>query len=192
MSRLMRTDIERLRLFCALVANTLTRRAVANRTIKAGLTMRFGQFEGPPVETHLGDQDDAHALMIDVRKFLAKREDAYFPRIARIVGRAVTDDELRNASEHNRANWKTVLSEGLVHLEDGPYRTPEAWFDLIINGEVFHDDPSKRAAFQSLPDDVQNIARASVNAMLLRVLPILHAERRLIEEAFERGAVRTT
>lgn len=188
----MRTDVERIRLFCALVTNTLTRRAVANRTIKAGLTMRFGRFEGPPVETRLGDQDDAHALMIDVRKFLAKREDVYFPRIAGIVERAVTDDELRSANQHNHANWKIVLSEGLVHLDDGPHRTPEAWFDLIINGEVFHDDPSKRAAFQSLPDDVQHIARASVNAMLLRVLPILHAERRVIEEAFERGAVRTT
>jgi hypothetical protein len=186
----MRTDEERLRLFCDLVNKALARRAVADRTMRSGLTMRFGQFEGPQVETNLGDQDDTHALMIDVRKFVAKKkdDDVFFPHITAVVARAVTDDELRAANANHRANWKLVLKEGLVQIDDGQYRTPAAWFDLIMNGEVFHNDSSKLTAFQSLPDDVQAIARASVNAMLVRVLHILRSERLLIEEAFERDA----
>jgi hypothetical protein len=183
-----RTDEERLRLFCEVVAKAQSRRAAADRTIKAGLTLRFGQFEGTAVETRLGDKDDVHALLIDLRKFLAKGGDICFFDIARIVRGVVTDPEMKDANEHNRSNWKIVLSEGLVKMEGWKHRTPEAWFDLIVNGEIFHDDATKLAEFQSLPDDVQAIARVSVNAMLLRMLPILRAERLLIETAFERRA----
>ena len=69
-------------------------------------------------------------------------------------------------------------------------RTPEAWFDLIVNGEVFHDDAVKRAEFGSLPQDLQAIGRATVNAMLFRMLQVLWPERNLITTAFERGALR--
>jgi hypothetical protein len=78
---------------------------------------------------------------------------------------------------------------GLVRSE--PYdRTPEAWFDLIVNGEVFHDDAAKRAEFESLPEDLQAIGRATVNAMLFRMLQVLWPERNLVTAAFERTAFR--
>lgn len=149
--------------------------------------MHFGRFEGPPVETHLGDEEDVRSLMTDLRKFLAPDEDVNFNRIANIVELAVTDDEMRDANRHNREGWKIVRTEGLVRSE--PHnRTPEAWFDLIINGEVFHDDAAKRAEFESLPEDLQAIGRATVNAMMLRMIQVLWPERNLIAAAFERGA----
>lgn len=124
--------------------------------------------------------------MLDLRKFLAPGEDVYFYRIANIVELAVTDDEMREANRHNRESWKIVRTEGLVRSE--PHnRTPEVWFDLIVNGEVFHDDAAKRAAFESLPDDLQTIGRTTVNAMLFRMLQVLWPERNLITAAFERG-----
>jgi hypothetical protein len=69
-------------------------------------------------------------------------------------------------------------------------RTPEVWFDLIVNGEIFHDDAVKRAEFESLPEELQAIGRTTVNAMMLRMLRVLWPERCLIEDAFERGAFR--
>ena len=163
----MRTDAERLRLFCELVVKARGRRAIKARTIEAGVTFHFGRFEGPPVETHLGDEDDVRSLMTDLRKFLAADEDVNFNRIANIVERAVTDDEMRDANRHNREGWKVVRTEGLVRSE--PHgRTPEAWFDLIVNGEVFHDDAAKRTEFESLPEDLQAIGRATVNAMIAK------------------------
>jgi hypothetical protein len=78
----------------------------------------------------------------------------------------------------------------LVQFGDGagPYRTPEAWFELLMNGEVFDEDAEKRAAFLAMPQDLQGIARASVINMLLRIMPIITAERKLIEAGFDRGA----
>lgn len=183
----MRTDAERLRLFCELVTKARNRRAITGPTLEAGFTLHFGRFEGPPVETHLGDEEDVRSLMTDLRKFLAPDEDVNFNRIANIVELAVTDDEMRDANRHNREGWKIVRTEGLVRSE--PHnRTPEAWFDLIINGEVFHDDAAKRAEFESLPEDLQAIGRATVNAMMLRMIQVLWPERNLIAAAFERGA----
>lgn len=186
-----RTDEERLRAFCKVVGDATSRRAVAGKTIKAALILRFGKLDSKPaVETQLGDRDDADALMLDLRKVLAPREDTYFPRIASIVRTSISDEELRLANDHNRRNWGIVLNEGLVQLDDGagPYRTPEAWFDLLMNGEVFHEDAEKRAAFLAMPQDLQGIARASVINMLLRIMPIIRAERKLIEAGFDRGA----
>lgn len=40
-----------------------------------------------------------------------------------------------------------------------------------------------------MPDDVQDIARASVNAMMLRAVALLPREKKLIENALERGAL---
>lgn len=185
----MRTDAERLRLFCELVEKARGRRAITRPTIEAGFTLHFGRFEGPAVETQLGDEEDVRSLMTDLRKFLAPGEDVYFYRIANIVELAVTDQEMRGANRHNREGWKIVRTEGLVRSE--PHnRTPEAWFDLIVNGEVFHDDAVKRAEFGSLPEDLQAIGRATVNAMLFRMLQVLWPERNLITTAFERGALR--
>jgi hypothetical protein len=186
---LMRTDAERLRLFCELVTKARNRRAITGPTLEAGFTLHFGRYEGPAVETQLGDEDDARSLMADLRKFLAPGEDVYFDRIANIVERAVTDEEMRDASRRNRENWKIVRTEGLVRSE--PHnRTPETWFDLIVNGEVFHDDAAKRAEFESLSEDLQAIGRATVNAMLFRMLQVLWPERNLITAGLERGAFR--
>jgi creatinine amidohydrolase/Fe(II)-dependent formamide hydrolase-like protein len=55
----MRTDAERLRLFCELVAKARGRRAITGPTIEAGFTLHFGRFEGLAVETQLGDEDAA-------------------------------------------------------------------------------------------------------------------------------------
>jgi hypothetical protein len=170
-----------------LVVKARSRRAIEARTLKAGLTLHFGQVEGPAVETQLGDEDDVRALMIDIRKFLSPREDVYFIGIANIFDRSVTDEEMREASRHNRKAWKIVRTEGLIRSE--PHgRRPEEWFDLIVNAEIFHNDAAKQSEFESLPEDMQAIARATVNAMMLRMLPVLWAEKNVIEAAFERGA----
>jgi hypothetical protein len=180
-----RTDAERLRLFCDLVVKARWRRAIQGRTIKAGLTLHFGQ-DGQGVETNLGDEEDVRSLMTDLRKFLAPREDVYFLDIADIVERAVTDDEMRGANRHNLDNWRIVRTEGLMRSDDG--RTPEIWFKLITNAEVFHNDPAKVAEFESLPEDLQAIGRATVNNMLMRMLQVLWPEQNLIKDAFERDA----
>jgi hypothetical protein len=181
----MRTDAERLRLFCELVEKARNRRAITVPTLEAGFTLHFGRFEGPAVETRLGDEEDVRSLMTDLRKFLAPGEDVYFYRIANIVERAVTDDEMREANRHNRDGWKIVRTEGLVRSE--PHgRTPEDWFDLLVNGEVFHDDVAKRAEFESLPEDLQAIGRTTVNAMLFRMLQVLWPEKNLIAAGLER------
>jgi hypothetical protein len=186
-----RTNAGRLRLFCEVVEKARWRRAITGPTIEAGIKFHFSHYEDPSVETRLGDEDDVRSLMADLRKFLSDDSDVHFYGIANIVELSVTDDEMKDANRHNREGWKSALTESALPFRP-QNRSPEAWFDLIVNGEVFHDDADKRAEFESLPEDLQAIGRTTVNAMMIRMLGVLWPERNLIADALERGAFRSS
>lgn len=87
-------------------------------------------------ETQLGDRDDAHALMLELRKIiLMQGEDVYFPRIAGIVHKAARDANLKRENARNLKIWEVVMTEGVVLVDEGagPHRTPKASFDLVVN-----------------------------------------------------------
>jgi hypothetical protein len=164
---------------------------VTGETIEAGFTIHGSEQEGRiHVATSLGDEEDVRSLLVEVRKFLSEKEDVFFPRIAGIVERSVTDPELVKANRDNRAVWKRALNVGSMGLVvDEKSYPPYRCFDLVVNGGLFHDDAGKAAEFAGLAPMFQQFALYSVNNLLIRVLRIVHAERELIKEAYARGAV---
>lgn len=136
---------EQLRLFCQRVESALARRAVRNGTIAAEFSLRYTSDEGLRLETNLGDDEDVRSLLLEVRKFFADREDVHFPHIANLVERFVDDDELRDANRVNRQGWKQALGRGsgIALHANGVNYNPERCFDIVINGQLFHDDAAK-------------------------------------------------
>ena len=147
------------------------------------------------METNLGDDEDVRSLLLEVRKFFSDKEDVHFPRIANLVELAVKDkdEELHDANRANRQSWKQALgSSGITLHANGINYVPERCFDIVINGQMFHDDAAKAAEFEHLPPELQAWVLTNVNAVVLAVLRILHAERNLIMAAFDRDVIKTS
>ena len=183
---------EQLLLFCRRVESALARRAVRNGTIAADFHARSTPDGEIQLETDLGDDEDVRSLLLEVRKFLSDNEDVHFPRIANLVERTVDDAALRDANRTNRRIWKQALGSSSITLHvNGVNYLPKRCFDIVINGHMFHDDAAKAAEFEHLDPVCQAFVLTNVNALVLVVLGILHAERNLIMEAFDRGVVKT-
>jgi hypothetical protein len=184
-----RTDAERLRLFCELVDGALSRRAVTEGTIRASWSLSSSEEGGLVHDIDTGDDEDLRSLMLDFRKFLASREDVHFPRIAGIVERRVTDEDLRSGSRQNRQGWKRVLAGDIQMHANGHNYTRERCFDIVVNGKLFHTDLAKAEEFDQLPAECQGFVSASVAVLVIRGLEVLSAERNLIRRAIGLGAV---
>jgi hypothetical protein len=184
-----RTDEERLRLFCDRVAEAVARRAITDRTVSARFTIGWSEEDGLRAVLFLGDDEDARSLLVAVRPFFSNGDDVHFNRIANIVERLVTDPELHEANRVNRESWKAALAGDLQLSADGAHYNHGGCFDLLVNGVLFHHDRDKIAEFERLDPLSQNLVRRNVNGLVLRALRILHVERNLINAAFERRAV---
>lgn len=154
--------------------------------------MRGGHDEPLAHEVTLGDDEDLRSALLDVRKFLAEKEDVFFPRVANAVERLVTNAELREANAANRATWRRLLEGGgmLTIVIDNRAYTPERLFDLVINGGLFHDDKAKSEEFATFTPLMRDLALHNVNRLVIELARVLHAERNLVGAAFERGAIR--
>ena len=187
----MRTDEERLNAFCQLVDEAVSRRAIKDQTITAKWSIHCGEdTDGDlAVDMDLGDTEDLRSLLLDFRKFLADGEDVFFNRVANIVGRAVTDPELHDAHRQNREAWKQVLGGDLQLVANDHIYTRAHCFDIMVNGKWFHGDADKAAEFDHLPVELQGFVLSNVNALVIKGLGVLHAERNLIRAAFDRNAI---
>lgn len=189
MARGKRTDKQRLRLFCESVDKAINRRAVRDGTIAAAFHIEGGEDAHVTWSVSLGDDEDVRSLLVDVRRFLAPKEDVYFPGIANIVAMSVSDPELVNASAVNRESWADVLGRGPLNLyADGLQYTPARCFDIVVNGEMFHDDVAKQEEFRALQPMFRDFVLQTVNSVTIELLKVLQAERNVVVAAFERGA----
>jgi hypothetical protein len=186
-----RTDLERLRLFCASVDEALGRRAVREATVSDRWRFQYTQEEGLSFETDRGDEEDLRSLLVAVRRFFAPKEDVYFTRVLNIVEQVVRDPELVAANRTYRQAWSRLLRGGLHFHVDGVNYAPEDAFDIVVNGKLFHNDVEKAALFDRLDPMFQQWLLTNVNSLVIQSLGILHAEREVIEEAFARSAVRS-
>lgn len=181
-----RSTEERLRLFCDRVQDTRNRPAIRDLTIRAGFTIGDGRLD---VDT--GNEEHNRSLMMDLRLFLSPREDVFFLKIASLLETRLTDDELRDANRHNRGEWLSAVKKGwgkfIVNVE--PY-TPYDFFDLIVNGDMFHLDKKKADRLGRFSGSVQALAPITVNLMAIDCVQILIAERLLILRALKEDAVR--
>jgi len=185
-----RTDEQRLRLFCDRVDYAISLRAVRDGTITSGFQLSFSSEDGVRLEADLGDNDDTRSLVVEIRKFLMDREDVHFFGIANIVERTVKDAELHDANRKNRESWMRELRGADIGIHaDGVHYAPERCFDLVVNGDMFHDDAAKAAEFARLDPMLQLLARRNMHRLVIRALTIHQLERNLINEAFERGAI---
>ena len=117
------------------------------------------------------------------------KEDVYFYGVANIIEKTVTDDELHKANRLNREAWKHACAGGIQLHAVGVNYTPERCFDLVVNGELFHDDADKAAEFERLDAISRDFVHARANGLVIQALKILHVERNVINSAFERGVV---
>lgn len=186
-----RTDVERLRLFCASVDDALNRRAVRQATVSSAFRFQYTPEEGLSLTTDRGDEEDMRSLLLAVRRFFSAGEDVQFTGIANVVERLVQEPELREANRANRRAWNRLRRGGLHFHVDGVNYAPEDGFDILVNGKLFHDDAAKAAVYDRLPSIFQQWLLTEVNRMVIDALQVLHAERELITEAFTRQAILT-
>lgn len=186
-----RTDEDRLRLFVDRVERIMERRAVKERTIQAHFNLTANQ-EGTTMVVDLGDDEDMRSLLLDIRMFLADREDIVYRRISNILSRRLTDDELRDANEYNRKEWERALRGQMSLVIDEKAYTSGELFDLVVNGEIFHNDEAKAAEFEAIPDMMKSMALVNVNSMIIELIRIVHHERNVISRALATGALDLT
>ena len=183
-----RSDRERLELFSERVRHAISRRAVQEGTLRAQFSLTAVAGAGVTLEQDQSDVEDVRSLLLEFRKFLAQKEDVFFSRIANIVERSVGDEELKAANRTNREAWNRA-GVGMIafNLNGRDYRSSD-WFDIVVNGGIFHDDQAKSDLYKSLDDMSRALAEQSVNSMVMDCLRVLHAERNLIDAGLGNGS----
>ena len=140
--------------------------------------------QGVRVQAYLGDEDHVRSLMLDFRKLWSNDDDAHFYSICNIMQRRLTDPELIDSQKANRESWNRMLSgktTGHVNfVRDGRTVAGNGVLDVWINGVLFHNDPDDQAFFDCLDSDTQLLFRQQVNAMVMTMLRIAHAQRNLV------------
>jgi hypothetical protein len=184
-----RTDGAKLRLFCDRVAYTIARPAATDGTLNARFTVNFSADGPSTLEQQPYDEDAVTALLAAFRKFHLANEDVFFTHITGIVGRYVqTDPELADANAGNRQQWLKLGRHSSINvIVNGTTRAPLDWYDLWVNGGLFHDGAEHEGVYEGLDPMTQATVRNLLFGMVGYQLRTLHAERNLIEEGFRRG-----
>jgi len=155
---------ERLRTFCRVVQDAVSRRAIQQGTIASGFQLKADRGQPVQVTTNLGDEEDLRSLMLDVRKFFLNQEAAHFLTVTNLVERRLTDQELKDFNRTNRDSWRSAMNGGIGYQMNGVAYDAEKMFNLMVNGGLFHYD-------------------------VWRCVQIGHAERNLIVAALDGGLI---
>ena len=148
--------------------------------------MSFDQENGLTWTSDLGDNEDLRSLLLDFRKFVSDDEDTFYYKIANIVEVSIPDVDLKAANRTNREGWKQVLTGDIQLHVNGVNYDRERCFKLLVNGKWFHSSAELEAEYDGLPAEFQSFILANVNALAIKSINVLVAERNLIREAFRR------
>lgn len=185
-----RSDRERLELFCVCVDRVLARRGVTEQTIAAEYRECAGPEGTLQTDCDLGDEEHLRAMLPDLRKFFAPGDDVSFFGIAKIIERRTTDEQLKDDGRWLREAWKDVVCSGWMHLVigDKTYKAEDC-FDLVLNGEIFHNDRAKAQILADLDDGTRIAVSVVVNSLVMNAVHVLRVQRGLVAEILVRDAL---
>lgn len=182
-----RTRDEQLQLFIEQVEKLRQRRIFADGLPK--LTLHLAVIGESSVRMEIPDQEDFRSFMLDFRRFTLDQEDVHFLRICNILGRDLTDTELQAANSSNRAAWKEAFEgDGEFIYGASLYRVKD-FFNLVVNGRMFHLDRAKADEFDALPTAFQHIAEFAINQLAIECSIVLHLQSNVVRKAFQRQAL---
>lgn len=144
-------------------------RAFRDATIRASFHVRLEERAG---DFDLGDVQDYRSALLAFRRFTAPGEDVHFEPIANLVEQHISDQTCRANVRQLREDWKAARAGGggiTVRGEalDG--------FDLVVNGEIFHDDAAKEAKLLGLDEMIRGLLRYNTAHFLLHGSQVLWA-----------------
>jgi hypothetical protein len=183
-----RTDAEKVQHFAYVVDECWSSTAVREGTLRARFNL--ASTVGGPLEftTDLGDIDHVRSLAPSVRELLSPQEDSHFEKVAKILHRCLTDDELRAYSAGNLAAWKQILAgEVLLKQNDQPMGGKQL-LDVWINGVVFHGDKEELELYNSLQEPLRSMFLQQVHSLLIDCLNVALHQRNVIGEGERRTA----
>jgi len=185
-----RTPTQRLELFVVKVEDLVGRRGLAEKTVRARATIRFGQTLEAKFDT--GDDEDFRSILMAVRPFMSEKEDVYFYSVLKTFDAHVVDAALRDEVRLVKAEWQRIWAGG-VHIGMGAkiYDPLGAW-KLLINGTYFHSDVDLEEEYKALPHEFRLHLGVSVASAVLLSAPLLDHVRQKVLRAFELDAVRDT
>lgn len=82
-----------------------------------------------------------------------------------------------------------MRSSGFGYVVDDENVPPELLLDLVMNGQVFHDDIDKAERLQRLVGPVPSIVQHNVEVLVLRTVLIVEDTAELIRRANAAGAL---
>lgn len=183
-----RSDERSLLHFVEVIEACVARRAIAERTLKANLKIRFTPDGAPEVDADHGDAEDLRSLMMDFRKLLAAESDAEFLGICNIIERRVIDPELIEANRVNRTAWKKALRGDISFMYNDRHLAAVDFLNVWMNGVLFHSDPTEAQLHRDI--GVIPVSGALfqqvVNSTIIDCLRVALAERNVALEAFNR------
>lgn len=161
-----RTPAERLLLFVQRVDQAVNRRAIAEKTLRAHLSMSAGA-NGSIFTADTGDEEDLRSLLLDFRSFLAPGEPVHVHAIFNLIEQQTRSFENKDANRHNRQQWD-IARRGQMGLKiNDRLVTAEDCFDLYVNGELFHQDQQKAAFIASLDPFMQGVLRHQMVSFMM-------------------------
>lgn len=187
-----RSDEERLRHFVAVVAACIGRPAVQQRTLKANLKL-VGSEQGELItELDLGDEEHVRSLMLDFRKLIAAKDDAFFYSICKVLERRLPDGEELRCARLHRAAWKEALG-GRLHIVHN-HRTVGGGsaLDVWINGVLFHNDVADAEWYEGLDTVTEALFQHQVRSTLIDCLRVAHVQRNLVKHVLDDGLLNPT
>jgi hypothetical protein len=165
-------DADRIEAFVRIVSAIAGRRAVRDG-FKASFSITADQ-GGELAMKHAGpDPEDYRSLLLDLRKLIAQHSNTHFPKVMRSAASMFRDDEACARFEELRQEWNTALSTGPVELQmnETPVK-PEELLHVWLNGEVFHDDATKRERWHEIVGFAGGMAGFIVQNTLIVLMQI--------------------
>ena len=144
---------------------------------------------GGAITVDVPDHEDFRSYLLDLRPFTLSREDVHFASIGNILERTLTDDTLKERARANRRAWREAFEgTGDFIIRSRCYRT-EDFFDLIVNGRLFHRDLEKKREFDSLPTVAKTWAEFALSELAVECAVVLREQADVIRCAKAQGAL---
>ena len=124
---------------------------------KVSFEVRFDHATGMhPIVNSAPDEETLESVLPTLRKFCAEKELTFLPRVLNILYQKVPDQSFREfvnfiRKRYNQATNLQKYPEFIIQVGEKNYG-PGEFFNLWINGEVFHSDSEKRQEISKLKE----------------------------------------
>ena len=161
-----REDILPLRLFHDRVKKMNESRIIKENSLKYHISFNINRNEGFRLEKIFPDEDDLRSFLLIIRPFTLNNEPIYYHRVLSIIRKNIIDEKCRRClneglrifnenAKHGGMNLRinSVSKNGEnITIETNEYSNDDI-FNLLLNGDYFHQDISKIKQLESFKSD---------------------------------------